>query len=202
MFRLILTIQILLVFASEGITQQPDLWSFRFGFGPLFPDASEIVGANTPNGLNICAGIAYQYRSRLVLQGTAHFDYFTDDKRLDFRTYVIIFNLTFETRLHALSAKSKLSPYLIGGLAPALYRNTQPYIEKGGQLDPYSTKRVETLNIGYSLKYGMGTTINLSDSMELWIEWHYTRFGFFKRVDPIHYRSLLIGLLLDVDWEL
>ena len=201
MNRFLLVLLSMLCLTGISTSQDSTAWSFQFGFGSLFPDASEIVGANTPNGLNINAGLAYQYRERLVFLGLIHFDYFTDDKRVDFRTYVIIFNATFASRLHLLPAKSRISPYLIGGVAPALYRNTRPYVE-GGQLDPFTTQRVESLNIGYSLKYGIGTTLNLSDSMEFWFEWQYTRFGFFKKVDPIHYRALMIGLLLDIDWEL
>jgi len=200
--------RVLLLFLSTFIiagnvkAQDSTAWSFQFGLGSLFPDASEIVGANTPNGLNITAGLAYQFRARMVFQGTFYFDYFTDDKQIDFRTYVVILNAAFATRLHILPAQSGLSPYVIGGIAPALYRNARPYVEKSGQIDPYDTQRIESLNIGYSLKYGLGTTLNLSDSMELWFEWQYTRFGFFKNVDPIHYRALMLGLLLYIDWEL
>jgi opacity protein-like surface antigen len=202
MNRVLLVFLSILFITGNIKAQDSTAWSFQFGLGPLFPDASEIVGTNTPNGLNITAGLSYNYRARMVFQGTFYFDYFTDDKQIDFRTYVLILNATLAARLHILPAQSRLSPYLIGGVAPALYRNAQPYVEESGQIDPYDTQRIESLNIGYSLKYGVGTTLNLSDSMELWFEWQYTRFGFFKNVNPIHYRALIFGLLLDIDWEL
>ncbi len=63
----------LMVLPLQGDTPNP--WNFRFGFGVIFPDASEIVGANSPNGMNISAGMGYQYFSHLQLLGTLHFDY-------------------------------------------------------------------------------------------------------------------------------
>ena len=179
---------------------EKDNWSFRFGLGSLFPDASEIIAPNSPNGLNISASMAYLYRPRLVFQGTVHFDYFSDDKRLDFRTYIIIFNTTLEARVHPLKNNAKLSPYLIGGLAPALYLNTLPYVAEGEELDPYTTRRDYDLEIGYTLKYGIGATFYLGESIRLWAEWQYSRFGFFKNRDPLKYRAFLIGLSLDVQW--
>jgi hypothetical protein len=192
----------LLLFAllSGGWADDSHPWSFRFGVGSLFPDASEIIDPNSPNGLNISASMAYRYNSWLVLQGTAHFDYFSDDKRLDFRTYIIIFNTAFETRIHPLKTSSKISPYLIGGIAPAVYLNTLPYVPAGEELDPYTTRRDYDLQFGFNLKYGLGTTIYLGEDIRLWAEWQYSRFGFFKNRDPIKYRAFLIGLLLDVQW--
>ena len=46
-----------MVLPLQGETPNP--WNFRFGFGVIFPDASEIVGANSPNGMNISAGMGY-----------------------------------------------------------------------------------------------------------------------------------------------
>ena len=93
---------LLFVLLSGGWAADTQPWSFRFGVGSLFPDASEIIDPNSPNGLNISASMAYLYRSRLVFQGTTHFDYFSDDKRLDFRTYIIIFNAVIEAKIHPL----------------------------------------------------------------------------------------------------
>ena len=191
---------LLFVVLSVSGADETKPWSFRFGVGSLFPDASEIIDPNSPNGLNISASMAYLYRSWLVFQGTVHFDYFSDDKRLDFRTYIIIFNATFESRIHPLKTSSKISPYLIGGVAPALYLNTLPYVAEGEELDPYTTRRDYDLQFGYTLKYGLGTTVYLGENIRLWAEWQYSRFGFFKNRDPIKYRAFLIGLLLDVQW--
>ena len=179
---------------------QSNPWSFRFGIGSLFPDASEIIDPNSPNGLNISASMAYHFSNWVAFQGTAHFDYFSDDKRLDFRTYIIIFSTAFESRIHPLKTSSKISPYLIGGLAPSLFLNTLPYVKEGEELDPYTTQRQYDLQFGYTLKYGLGTTVYLGESIRLWAEWQYSYFGFFKNRDPIKYRAFLLGLLLDVQW--
>ena len=197
-FRIIGLLFFILLGTSRA--DETNLWWFRFGIGSLFPDISEIIDPNSPNGLNISASMAYTYRSWLVFQGTAHFDYFTDDKRLDFRTYIILFNTTFESRIHPLTTSSKISPYLIGGIAPALYLNTLPYVSEGEELDPYTTQRDYDLQFGYTLKYGLGTTLFLGEDIQLWAEWQYSRFGFFKKRDPIKYRAFLIGLLLNVQW--
>lgn len=200
MNQLALIVALMCGIFNQAISAENDDWSFRFGLGSLFPDASDIIDPNSPNGLNISASMAYQYRSWLVLQGTAHFDYFSDDKRLDFRTYIIIFNTTLETRIHPFKSSSKFSPYLIGGLAPALYLNTLPYVSEGEELDPYTSQRDYDLEIGYTLKYGIGVTLYLGENIRLWSEWQYSRFGFFKNRDPLRYRAFLIGLLLDVQW--
>jgi hypothetical protein len=191
---------ILLALTGIGRADDTNRWSFRFGVGSLFPDASEIIEPNSPNGLNLSASLAFLYRSWLVFQGTAHFDYFSEDKRLDFRTYIIIFNTTIEARIHPLKTSSKISPYLITGAAPALYLNTLPYVAEGEELDPYTTRRDYDLQFGYTLKYGLGTTVYLGENIRLWGEWQYSRFGFVKNRNPIKYRAFLIGLLLDVQW--
>jgi hypothetical protein len=175
-------------------------WKFGFGFGALFPDASELIDPNSPNGLNISASMVHQYQSWLMMQGTINFDYFSNDKQLNFRSYIILFNFTLEGRIHPLSVSSKFSPYLMGGVAPAVYLNTKPYIEEGQDLDPFSTRRNYDLNVGYTLKYGIGISIYLSDQMHLWTEWQYSRFDFFKGSEPLRYRAFLIGMLLDVQW--
>ena len=177
-------------------------WNFRFGFGATFPDASEIVDANTPNGINISAGIGYQYFSHLQLLGTLHFDYFTDDKRTDYKTYIIVFGVNFETKLHLLPIAKKISPYAVGGLAPALYVNTKPYVESGEDFDPYTTSRNYELKPGYTLKYGLGSNFIIGGDLRIYLEWVYTRLGFFSSKKPLYYRALMVGLLLDVDWIL
>ena len=197
---LMVTVLISLLSACEMKAEDNGDWKFAFGFGALFPDASELIDPNSPNGLNISASMVRQYQSWLMVQGTMHFDYFSDDKQLNFRSYIILFNFTLEGRIHPLSVSSRFSPYLVGGLAPAVYLNTKPYIEEGQDLDPFSTRRDYDLDVGYTLKYGIGISIYLSDQMHLWAEWQYSRFDFFKGGEPLYYRAFLLGLLLDVQW--
>lgn len=188
-----------MVLPLQGDTPNP--WNFRFGFGVIFPDASEIVGANSPNGMNISAGMGYQYFSHLQLLGTLHFDYFTDDKRTDFKTYIIVLGANIETKIHLLSMAKKISPYVISGLAPALYVNTKPFVE-GGDYDPYSNSREYELEPAYTIKYGLGSNFIIGGDLRIFTEWVYTRLGFFSSKDPLFYRALMIGLLLDIDWIL
>jgi hypothetical protein len=185
---------------SEAKSEDNYPWRFRFGFGALLPDASELVDPNSPNGLNISVSLARQYQSWLILQGTFHMDYFANDKQLDFRSYILLLNFTLEGQIHPLSAASKFSPYLTGGLAPTFYLNTRPFIDEEEGLDPFTTRRDYDVNVGYSLKYGLGITVYLSPEMRIWAEWQYTRFGFFTKNDILFYRSILFGLLLDVQW--
>jgi hypothetical protein len=182
--------------------ETPHSWHFRFGFGAIFPDAAEIVGANSPTGLNISAGMGYQCYSHLQLLGTVHFDYFTDDKRTDFKTYIVVLSTTAEGKIHILPITSKISPYLVGGLAPGLYVNTKPYTEGGQEYDPYTTSRDYELKPGYTLKYGVGSNFIIGGDLRIFAEWVYSRFGFFQSKDPLFYRAFMMGLLLDVDWIL
>jgi len=175
-------------------------WNFRFGSGAIFPDASEIMDANSPNGLNISTGLGYPYFSHLQLLGTVHFDYFVNEKRRDFKTYIIILSLAAEAKLHALSISSKISPYIVGGMAPALYVNTKPYVESGDDFDPYSTSRDYELKPGYTLKYGLGSNFIIGGDLKIFAEWVYSRFGFFSSRQPLYYRAFMIGFLLDIDW--
>jgi hypothetical protein len=191
---------LLLILQSSLRAEDQNPWGFRFGLGTLFPDASELVDPNSPNGLNLSASLAYQYQSWWMMQGTLHFDYFSNDKQLDFRSYILLFNFTFESQIHPLSVSSKFSPYLIGGVAPAVYLNTKPYIKEGEELDPFATRRDYDLDAGYTLKYGIGATVYLTGEMRIWAEWQYSRFAFFKNGETLRYRSFLIGLLLDIQW--
>ena len=191
---------LLLILQSSLKSENQNPWRFRFGLGTLFPDASELVDPNSPNGLNLSASLAYQYQSWWIMQGTLHFDYFSNDKQLDFRSYILLFNFTFETQIHPFSFSSKFSPYFIGGVAPAVYLNTKPYIKEGEELDPFSTRRDYELDAGYNLKYGIGATVFLTEEMRIWAEWQYSRFAFFKNGETLRYRSFLIGLLLDIQW--
>lgn len=191
-----------LLFLSNLSAQQENghPWNFRFGSGAIFPDASEIIGANSPNGLNISAGLGYPYFSHLQLLGTIHFDYFMNEKRSDFKTYIIILNLTAEAKLHALSISRKISPYVVGGAAPALYVNTKPYVDSDNNFDPYTTSRDYELKPGYTLKYGIGSNFIIGGDLKIFAEWVYSRFGFFSSKLPLNYRSFMIGFLLDIDW--
>jgi hypothetical protein len=184
------------------VAQEVTPWSFRFGFGTLFPKASAVVGANSPNGLNISAGMAYRYRNYLILQGVIHLDYFTEDRYVDFRSYVLLISTSAEIKIHILNESNWFSPYLIGSVAPTFYRNTRPYIENDNEWDPNSSARISDINGGYTLKYGLGLSILIYRSMRLWTDWQKCRFDFFTRNQPIYFRSITIGLLLDVEWIL
>jgi len=164
------------------------------------PDASELIDPNSPNGLNISASLNHQYRSWLIMQGTVHFDYFSNDKQLDFRSYILLFNFTLESQIHPFSVSSKFSPYISGGIAPAIYLNTKPYVNPEEELDPFTNRRDYELDAGYTLKYGLGLSISLTEEMRLWTEWQYSRFSFFKNGEILQYRAFLIGLLLDIQW--
>ncbi len=190
----------LLVNFSPGRTENPENWIFRFAFGPVFPNASQLVGADSPNGLNISAGMSYLLNPRMMLSVVLHFDYFSDDLRTDYRTYIVLLNPTTDIRIHPFPVRSKISPFLSGGLSPGLYLNTSPASVEEGNIDPYSNARDYSLDVGYSLRYGLGSNFNVAKNIYLWIEWQYTRFGFFSNKEPLHYRSLMIGLLMDVEW--
>lgn len=175
-------------------------WNFRFGSGAIFRDASEIMDANSPNGLNITTGLGYPYFSHLQLLGTVHFDYFMNEKRRDYKTYIIILSLMAEAKLHALSISRKISPYIVGGVAPALYVNTKPYVESDDNFDPYTTDRDYELKPGYTLKYGLGSNFIIGGDLKIFAEWVYSRFGLFGSKQPLYYRAFMIGFLLDIDW--
>jgi opacity protein-like surface antigen len=190
---------ILLLNFSSGKAANPENWSFRFGFGAIFPDASQLVGADSPNGLNISAGMCYLLNSRMMLSVVLHFDYFSDDLRTDYRTYIVLLNPTTEVRVHPLPVQGKISPYVSGGLAPGLYLNSQPVLTEDGTVDPYSNERNYSYDVGYSIRYGLGSNFNVARDIYLWVEWQYSRFGFFSGKAPLHYRALTIGLLMNVD---
>jgi len=189
-----------LILLTPILSQENNPWSFRFGFGTLFPDASEIVNADDPYGLNLSAAMVYKYNSRVVIHMDVYFDYFTDEKRTDYRTHVFIVSPTFECHLHPFPWSYRVSPYLIGAVAPALYINSQPYIPEGEPLDPYTTQRDYDIRVGYSLKYGLGTSVKVGDSIYLWVEGQFSRFGFLSSRKPIFYRALMLGILMDVEW--
>lgn len=191
---------ILLFFAISASAQDESPWSFRFGWGPVFPDAAQLVGANSPNGINISASMAYRLNSRIYTDFSLHFDYFTDDLRTDYKTYIVLFSPLAEIRLHALPAQSRISPYLIGAAGPSLFVNTKPGRQSDQEIDPYSDSREYEINAGYSLKYGLGSNIALGKDIILWLEWRYNRFGFLSSRDPILYRIFMFGLLLDIEW--
>ncbi|MBN2365805.1 MAG: hypothetical protein JXL67_06535 [Calditrichaeota bacterium] len=186
--------------STSTYSQNDAFWSFRFGWGPVFPDADQLVGANSPNGINISAGMSYCFNPRIYADIGLHFDYFTDDQRRDYKTHIIIFSPVAEFRLYALPARSRISPYLIGGFAPSLYVNTSPLEEQNGEFDPYSSSRNYDIQVGYSLKYGLGSNISLGEGFILWFEWRYNRFGFLNNRDPVLYRILMLGILMDVEW--
>ena len=173
--------------------EESNNWRFRFGLGALLPNASELIDPNSPNGLNLSASLNHQYQSWWIIQGTLHFDYFSNDKQLDFRSYILLFNFTLESQIHPFSVSSKFSPYISGGIAPAIYLNTKPYLSQGEELDPFSNRRDYELDAGYTLKYGLGVNISLTEEMRLWAEWQYSRFSFFKNGEILRYRAFLIG---------
>ncbi|RMI03403.1 MAG: hypothetical protein D6681_09995 [Calditrichaeota bacterium] len=193
---------LLLVFSPILPAQERTPWAFGFGVGVVFPPSEEWFAHETPNGLNLNASLVRFYRKWLTVQGRAHLDYFSDERRRDFQPYIGLLSLTLEPRLHLLSFRGVFSPYLFGGAALTLYRVAEPGQQTSTPGGVLREERVTRWNAGYALEAGAGVGIKLSGNTQLSLEWRRNRFRKFGSRPAISYNTVLLSFLFDVDWKL